>query len=193
MTIRFRGSLDIDMAALTQNKPVASLLALGEGKPARVCFVCTGNTCRSPMAEAVFNHIFRVPEICSACDPDKLLARSVRAISAGLFALGDPIAENAVKALEAAGIPSRPDNDYRGHISQSVNVEIMEECDAVIGLSGSHAMQLMSFFPQYASKITCFPFDIPDPYGGDEEDYALCLAAIRRGIGEMFGIEGEDA
>ena len=182
MTIRFRGSLDIDMAALTQNKPAASLLTLGEGKPARVCFVCTGNTCRSPMAEAVFNHIFRVPEICSACDPDKLLARSVRAISAGLFALGDPIAENAVKALEAAGIPSRPDNDYRGHISQSVNVEIMEECDAVIGLSGSHA-----------TKITCFPFDSPDPYGGDEEDYALCLAAIRRGIGEMFGVEGEDA
>ena len=189
MTIRFRDSLGIDMATLTQNKPVASLLTLGEGKPARVCFVCTGNTCRSPMAEAVFNHIFRVPEICSACDPGKLLARSVRAESAGLFALGDPIAENAVKALEAAGIPSRPDNDYRGHISRSINAEIMEECDAVIGLSGSHAMQLMSFFPQYASKITSMPRSIPDPFGGDLEDYRACLAAITEGIREMFPTE----
>jgi len=180
------------MAVMEQNKTRPSLSALGEGKPARVCFVCTGNTCRSPMAEAVFNHIFRVPEICSACDPDKLPTRTVRATSAGLFALGDPIAENAVRALEAAGIPSRPDNDYRGHISRSVNPEIMAECDIVIGLSGSHAMQLISFFPQYASKVTCFPFDIPDPYGGDEEDYARCLDAIRRGICEMFAVEGED-
>ena len=69
----------------------------------------------------------------------------------------------------------------------------METCDAIVGITSEHAVRLIAAYPQYASKITCFPVDIPDPYGGDEEDYALCLAAIRRGIGEMFGVEGEDA
>ena len=190
MTIRFRDSLGIDMATLTQNKPVASLLTLGEGKPARVCFVCTGNTCRSPMAEAVFNHIFRVPPVCTACDMEKVLsAKSLRATSAGLYAMGDPIAKNAIAALEDAGIPSAPDNDYKNHVSRPINPEIMEGCDLIIGLTESHALQLMGWFPQYASKITSMPRSIPDPFGGDLEDYRACLAAITEGIREMFPTE----
>lgn len=159
-------------------------------RPTTVCFVCTGNTCRSPMAQAVFNHIFRTPPVCTACDIKQVLsAKGLRAISAGLFAAGDPIAKNAVAALEEAGIPSAPDNDYKNHISRPINPEIMENCDLIIGLTESHALQLMGRFPQYASKITCMPKSIPDPFGGDEEDYRDCLAAITEGIRELFPTE----
>lgn len=159
-------------------------------RPTLVCFVCTGNTCRSPMAEAVTNHLFRIPPVCTACDMEKVLTTpQIRATSAGLYGAGDPIADNAVRALEAAGIPSTPDNDYKSHVSRSINPEIMEQADLVVGLTQSHALQLMGFFPQYATKITAMPRSIPDPFGGDEEDYRDCLAAITEGIRALFHAE----
>ena len=179
------------MPTLTEAPRAERLLGdLAFERPTTVCFVCTGNTCRSPMAEAVFNHIFRVPPVCTACDMEKVLsAKSLRATSAGLYAMGDPIAKNAIAALEDAGIPSAPDNDYKNHISRPINPEIMEGCDLIIGLTESHALQLMGWFPQYASKITSMPRSIPDPFGGDLEDYRACLAAITEGIREMFPTE----
>lgn len=171
----------------TQDQAEKLMRAPGFEKPLAVCFVCTGNTCRSPMAAAVLNDMARIPPICSMCDMEKLLnTRQIRAVSAGLYADGSPISENAVRALENAGIRSLPDNDYKSHISQSVTPELMQNCDRVIGISGNHAMRLISLFPQYASKISCMPHDIPDPYGGDLAAYENCLAAIRAGIVELF-------
>jgi protein-tyrosine phosphatase len=157
------------------------------GRERLVCFVCTGNTCRSPMAEAVFNDIARVPEICSACDVEKLLgAKYIRAASAGLAAFGEPISENAAEALRLAGIASTPDNDYESHVSVEIDTEMMRTADLVVGISSSHALRLMSAFPGYASKITCMPKDIADPWGGSLEDYKECLAQIIEGVKEIY-------
>ncbi|MGN1409680.1 MAG: hypothetical protein ACI4XJ_05840, partial [Eubacteriales bacterium] len=60
-----------------------------------VLFVCTGNTCRSPMCEAVFNSMY---------GSDKIKAKS-----AGIFADGSPVSKNAVKALAEDGIEISPD------------------------------------------------------------------------------------
>lgn len=175
---------------ITAEKTVTTENAFDHAHPMRVCFVCTGNTCRSPMAAAVLNHKTRIIEGSAACDINKLLsAKHIRATSAGLFAMGDAIAENAVQALEAAGIPSLPDNHYRAHVSRSIDLETMETCDRIVGLTSRHAMQLLTMYPQFASKITCFPEDIPDPFGGDLEAYKVCLEAIRRGIDDMFFTE----
>ena len=74
-----------------------------EPKILRVCFVCTGNTCRSPMAQAVTNHLA------------KKLGRDLTAFSRGLYALdGDPIASCAIAALEGAGIEPTADHDTAG-------------------------------------------------------------------------------
>ena len=152
-----------------------------------VCFVCTGNTCRSPMAEAVFNHMARISNICSMSDADKLInAKDVRAVSAGLAAFGEPISENAVLALREAGIPSTPGNDYEGHISREIDLEIMRKAELVVGISSSHAMRLMSLYPQYASKITCMPEDIADPYGGSPQVYRECLCQIKSGVEKIY-------
>lgn len=176
------------MAEKTVEQKIESALE----RPLSVCFVCTGNTCRSPMAAAVLNDMARIPPVCSMCDMERLLnAKRIRAVSAGLYATGAPIAENAAAALEAAGIRSLPDNDYRAHLSRNLTLEMMESYDRIIGMTSSHAMSLISAFPSYAGKISCMPRDIPDPFGGDEAAYRACLAEIERGIGELFFSEDE--
>lgn len=152
-----------------------------------ICFVCTGNTCRSPMAAAVFNDMSLAPEICTACDFEKLLsAKNIRAVSAGLAAFGEPISENAVTALREAGVASTPRNDYASHVSSGIDLETVRSAELIVGISSSHAMRLMAAFPRYASKITCMPKDIPDPWGGSLEDYKQCLKMITEGVREIY-------
>lgn len=167
-------------------KTVLQKNTTGEERPFTVCFVCTGNTCRSPMAEALVNDAMRPVEICTACDPHRLAKkREVFAVSAGLMANGAPIAPHAVRALEKAGVICMAGNDYRSHLSRTIDEEIMDACDLIVCMTGLHAMRLLSEFPSYASKITCMPNDIPDPFGGDESVYDACLAAIKQGIDQM--------
>jgi protein-tyrosine-phosphatase len=173
-----------DLLEKTEEFSFDALLSEREEDVLRVCFVCTGNTCRSPMAAALLNHMAK-----SERDTAKT---KIKAVSAGLFASGDPIAENAVEALKREGVFPTEDNNYVAHRSSTVDARILESCDKIIGISSSHAMQLMLNFPQYSSKIFCMPRDIFDPYGTDVESYVRCLKEIKQGIAEMFfGENGE--
>lgn len=107
----------------------------------------------------------------------------VEAISAGLAAFaGDPIAANAVRALEKANIAPVPAHDYHLHAAQPVTAELAEQCDLIVGLSGSHVMGLLMQFPQFAGKIVGMPKEISDPYGQDLPVYEACLAEIVEGV-----------
>ena len=151
------------------------LFADGEAKkPITVCFVCTGNTCRSPMAAAALNHLGK---------------GKYRAFSAGLSVYsGDTIAENSVIALEKAGIPSTLQNPYKEHFSVQINRHMIEECDMVIGITMNHSIRLLSGFPEYSAKISALPKDIPDPFMQGQEVYDRCLEQITESIKQIFDV-----
>ena len=142
------------------------------------CFVCTGNTCRSPMAAALLNH-YGAP-------------KGIFAFSRGIYAsVGSPISENAAKALENAGIESHGRNDYLSHRAIQFTKEDFECCDGVFAISPSHAEALMMAFPEYAGKIRVLG-DISDPFGGDLARYEECLSDITEAMKNHFPFIFED-
>ena len=153
----------------------------------RILFVCTGNTCRSPMAAALMHDAQR-PREQGESEP----ALAVIAESAGLMARdGDPITPTAVQALEQAGVVACRENDYPAHRARLVTREMIEAADSVVGITSRHALELIMRFPEHAAKITAFPLEIADPYGGDLELYRECLAQLRYGIALLLATEGK--
>ena len=147
-------------------------------KEKNVIFVCTGNTCRSPMAAAVAN------ALACARDGDH---PALVATSAGLYALeGDPITPHAVEALERAGIKAVKGLDYHAHTAHTVTEADAEAAELLVAVSASHAMELLLRFPAAAHKIVCLPRAISDPFGGDLARYEACLAEITDGVKELL-------
>lgn len=147
-------------------EPMTQARETTEAQRDTVLFVCTGNTCRSPMAAALYN------EARGEGDPV--------AFSAGLFAEeGAPISENALEALREGGVVPCPENDYTKHRARCVSEDMMKAARTVFAISSSHAMQLLMRFPQYAEKIAVLPMDVADPYGGSMDVYRACLSQLR--------------
>ncbi|MBQ9849359.1 MAG: low molecular weight phosphatase family protein [Clostridia bacterium] len=129
-----------------------------------ILFVCTGNTCRSPMAEGIFGKIVA----------DKGL-KNIKASSAGLFAMtGDEVAENAVKAAERFGC------DISAHRARRITSYILDETDRFVCMTPEHAASLALYVP--SDKITVLGGGIPDPYGGNLETYLTCANSIRNAL-----------
>lgn len=149
----------------------------------RVLFVCTGNTCRSPMAAALLSDL-------AARRGMKLTASS-----AGIYAAeGVPISENAANALLRAGVADTPKNHYTAHTARRVTEEMIAKTDEVVALSDTHAFELLMRFPAYAGKISTLALNIPDPFGGDQAEYDACLATLSLCVGMRWDTEarGED-
>lgn len=156
-------------------QPSAVMQKTDEARGARcVLFVCTGNTCRSPMAAAIANDLAK-----------KRGEEGFVACSAGLFAEeGAPMSEGARHALEALSIEVPP------HTAQGVTAALVERADTVVGLTASHAMQLLLRYPEAAEKIMTLPMDIADPYGADDATYLACATQLTLCV-EMAFFGGE--
>ena len=153
----------------------------------RICFVCTGNTCRSPMAAAVANAMAQEQLSMLPSSIRELATPNIQAFSAGLYANeGDPIASNAIRALEDANVPVVKGADYHDHVAHTLTDEEAEGFDLLIGLTREHAFGLMIRFPHLAQRITVFPQDISDPYGGSLSLYRDCLEQIRQGVASLL-------
>ena len=156
-----------DTSVLTLEKNAGT-----DERPAPYLFVCSGNTCRSPMAAALFNYLFGKD--------------GRRAVSAGLVATGAGISSGAEKALKDRGVPNTEENDYIHHVSHNVTREDIENARLVVAVTGFHATQLIMRFPEHATKISVLPEDVPDPYGGTDEEYAECLKKIEEMLTSVF-------
>ena len=122
----------------------------------RVLFVCTGNTCRSPMAEGIVNFF---------------LADTWQAFSAGIEP-GTQVNPNSVKVLDELGI------DIRSHIPQSINAYVGQPFEMVIVL-GEYPHSQLKPWPEI-DQLILMPFD--DPYGQSTDIYRQTRDSIHAQI-----------
>lgn len=142
---------------------------MSDGKDAQkrakksVVFVCTGNTCRSPMAEFMFKQYLK----------DKKLQGGYTVSSAGLYAVrGDAMNANAEKALDFLGVKYTA-----GRKAKTFTVQMSLDSDLVVGMTARHAEECGE-----GDNITSFEelgAPVPDPYGGSLQDYIDCAVRMR--------------
>lgn len=136
-------------------------------------FVCTGNTCRSPMAEAIFRYL--LAERLN-CNDEELMDRGFNVLSAGLSAgFGMPASREAVNQLAESGI------DLRSHESQPLTERLLQHADHVLTMTRSHRQVILNDYPDLANRVSLLStdqLDISDPYGGGPREYADCKASI---------------
>lgn len=124
----------------------------------KVLFVCTGNTCRSPMLAQMLD------AYAKRCGRD-----GIEVDSAGTAACGEPIGELALRVLNKRGIACE------SHRSKSVEQGMLDECDCIFTMTSEQRDFLIKRFGDNPKIICLSRFcgaDIPDPFGGDESEYS---------------------
>jgi glycine hydroxymethyltransferase len=143
-----------------------------------VLFICTGNVCRSPMAEGIFRHLTGG-------------RRDIQVLSAGIGATpGQPPSAFAVEAVKELGI------DISRQRSRQLTSDLVQQADYIFGMTHSHVDTVFLLYPQAAEKtfllrefddtLDIFEKDISDPIGGSYEVYLNCRDQIEQGIASLF-------
>ncbi len=143
-----------------------------------ILFICTGNVCRSPMAEGLFREAVRG-------------RGQFRVLSAGLGALdGQPPTPHSVRAMRELGI------DISGQRSRMLTADLVRQADYIFGMTHSHVETIALMYPQMAEKAflvrefdeTLEPYekDISDPIGGSYQVYLNTRDQIEQGIASLL-------
>jgi L-threonylcarbamoyladenylate synthase len=141
-----------------------------------VVFVCTGNTCRSPLAEGICKQLLAER---LGCTPADLPQRGFIIHSAGLAAYeGEPASELTVEVAQEMGI------DLSQHHSQPLTAELAHAADVLVAMTRSHAQTILArYSPGVPLRLLCgYNKDLVDPIGGDLTVYQQCAATIREHV-----------
>lgn len=137
-------------------------------------FVCTGNTCRSPMAQAIASSMLASER---GLEMSELEAAGLRVISAGTSAApGYPAAAEAIEVVKEHG------GDLTGHKSKSLSLELIQEADVIYCMTRSHQAAVIAFAPHAAGKTFLLDAkgDIADPVGQSTAVYRRTAESIRK-------------
>ncbi len=132
-----------------------------------IAFVCTGNTCRSPMAEGIFNNLAEKKGIDFVAE------------SFGIATMtGAPVSEKSVEACKEIGV------DISALRSTDVSDVSLEKFDEFYCMSQSHARVLFEYYAVPLSKIKIL--GVSDPYGGNLMIYRECRDEIYNSVKEII-------
>jgi len=144
-------------------------------------FICTGNTCRSPMAEAMFGKYLAEK---FGCEVDQLEKKGYKVYSAGIMNIdGVPASPEAIVACAAKGI------NIENHRSRALTKQLIEESDVIFAMGRMHCERIIKLVPEAADKCRLMvkDRDIPDPIGQPQLFYNECAEMIDRAVKQRIG------
>jgi len=142
-----------------------------------ILIVCTGNTCRSPMAEGLLKSMLKSKGV-----------EGINVESAGIAAFPGMMASNqAVRVMKEFGV------DLSGHRTRQVDRKLLQGADLILTMTEGHKTALQSWEPSVWSKIHTMKEyadmedkDISDPYGLHDEAYRKTASEIREALEKIL-------
>lgn len=141
-----------------------------------ILFVCTGNTCRSPMAQVLLQAYMKADGVSD-----------LHAVSAGLAALEHaPASAYAQAAVQEIGL------SLAQHQARQLSLPMLLSADLILTMGPTHKMAVLDAYPALSGKIwTLSEYagktgDVTDPYGGDLQIYRKCLTALQYYIDSVW-------
>lgn len=139
-----------------------------------ILFVCTGNTCRSPMAEGILKSMIKSGD-------------NIHILSAGIFAYeGESASKEAIEAMKRMGI------DISAHVSHPISERLIDEADLILTMTKQHMDMLLRMHLSARGKThtilgyTGKSGDIADPYGGNAEVYDVCAKELYSAVEAIY-------
>ncbi|UCD31898.1 MAG: hypothetical protein JSW04_02335 [Desulfobacterales bacterium] len=145
----------------------------------KITFVCTGNICRSPMAEGILKHQYK-----------EMGRNDLMVSSMGIHGLtGSPAVDYAQDVCEELGI------DISSHVARPIIGEELQEADLILCMEPVHTKFLQTFFPWHRNKIFLLgawpknkarKSSIQDPMGGSIQDFRRIFNIIQGHIDRIL-------